>query len=114
MFSIPGSTSHGISRYLSLFHSEAVYLTLVAWNHAGAETVVYGGPYSVDFTPPELREGGAVRDGVGGIDLEYQSSTELQSDWSDVVDSESGVEECSFVIGEWQLHTIIMVKKRKF
>ena len=62
--------------------------------------MVYGGPYSVDFTPPELREGGGVLDGVGGVDLEYQSTTDLQSDWSDVVDPESGIEECSFLIGE--------------
>ena len=100
LHSIPGSTPYGVSRYLSTFHTEAVYLSLVAWNHAGDETVVYGGPYSVDFTPPELREGGGVLDGVGGVDLEYQSTTDLQSDWSDVVDPESGIEECSFLIGE--------------
>jgi hypothetical protein len=98
-FTSTGSTPYGVSRYLSTFHTEAVYLSLVAWNHAGDETVVYGGPYSVDFTPPELRGGGGVLNGVGGVDLEYQSTTDLQSDWSDVVDPESGIEECSFLIG---------------
>ena len=60
---------------------------------------MYGGPYVVDFTPPELAEGGGVWDGMGG-DLDYQSSTMLQVDWSDVVDPESGVEECTYSIGE--------------
>ena len=62
------------------------------------ESLVYGGPYVVDFTPPELGEGGGVWDG-GSEDLDYQSSTTLQADWSDIIDPESGVAECSFMIG---------------
>lgn len=63
------------------------------------ESLVYGGPYVVDFTPPELEEGGGVWDGVGR-DVDYQSSATLQADWSDIIDPESGVEECAFMIGE--------------
>lgn len=59
------------------------------------ETLVFGGPYVVDFTPPELTEGGGVWDG------DYQSSTTLQADWSDIIDPESGIEECGYMIGKW-------------
>ena len=70
------------------------------------ETVVYGGPYVVDMTPPEAGQGGGVRDGVNGEDMDYQSSATLQADWSDVSDPESGIEECSFMIGESSLTVI--------
>ena len=94
-----GATPYGVSTELSTFHTQRLYITVLAWNHAGMESLVYGGPYVVDFTPPELAEGGGVWDGMGG-DLDYQSSTTLQVDWSDVVDPESGVEECTYSIGE--------------
>ena len=64
------------------------------------ESVVYGGPYVVDFTPPELSEEGGVWDGVNGEDMDYQSSATLQADWSDIIDPESGITECSFMIGQ--------------
>ena len=68
--------------------------------------MVYGGPYIVDFTPPELREGGGVWDGVGGVDEDYQNSAELRADWSDVIDPESGVVDCVFMIGEMVLNFV--------
>ena len=89
-----------MSEELSTFHSQSVYVSVVAWNLAGAETVVQGGPFTVDLTPPELTEGGGVWDGVGGVDIDYQSSEELRADWSDVTDPESGIVECAFMIGE--------------
>ena len=68
---------------------------------------MYGGPYVVDFTPPEIEEGGGVWevegggvwDGEGG-ELDYHNSTTLEADWSSIVDRESGVVECGWSIGE--------------
>lgn len=66
------------------------------------ETVVYGGPYVVDLTAPELREGGSVKDGRWGEeDRDYQSMAVLESDWSDIVDSESEIMGCVFSIGKF-------------
>ena len=92
-----GSIPFGVSNELSTFHTQRLYISVLVWNHAGLESVVYGGPYIVDYTPPEINEGGGVRD--GGVDLDYQDSAILQADWSDIIDPESGIEECSFMIG---------------
>ena len=90
---ILGPSPFGVSRELFTFHTQRLYITVLVWNHAGLETLVSGGPYVVDFTPPELTEGGRVWDG------DYQNTTVLQADWSDIVDPESGIEECAFMIG---------------
>ena len=94
---LTGSIPYGVSKELSPFHAQKLYISVLTWNHAGMESLVYGGPYVVDFTPPETREGGGVWDG----DQDYQSSTTLQADWSDINDPESGVVECSFMIGNF-------------
>ena len=60
---------------------------------------MYGGPYVVDFTAPELVEGGGVWDGEGE-DMDYQNSTTIVADWSAITDPESGVVECGWSIGE--------------
>ena len=97
-----GTFPYGTSTELSLFHTQELYVTVVSWNHAGMETVVYGGPYVVDLAPPELREGGSVKDGGWGEeDRDYQSTAVLESDWSDIVDSESEIMGCVFSIGKF-------------
>ena len=70
----------------------------VAWNYAGLEWVVYSNAYIVDLTPPDVE--GAVLDGLGGQDVDYQSATVVSANWEGIVDRESGISECRWGLGK--------------
>ncbi len=91
-----GNANYGVSGELSLSHGTSVYVSVLGWNYAGLERVVYSEPFVVDLSPPE----GEVTDGpFSGVDLDYQSSTVISADWSGIVDHESGISECRWALG---------------
>ena len=94
-----GNTAQGVSGELELRHGEGVYISVVAWNNAGLERVVYSRGYTVDLTPPVIVNGSGVLDGLEE-DLDYQSNGVISADWSGIIDSESGIASCRWAIGE--------------
>ena len=92
-----GNTRHGISRNLYLTHGTRVYVSVLAWNYAGLERVVYSDPYVVDFTPPTV--GGGVLDGMGDEDVQYQSSAVVAASWGGIADLDSGISFCRWAVG---------------
>lgn len=93
-----GNAGYGLSGQLEVTHGSSVYVSVLAWNHAGLERVVYSEAFVVDFTPPVLGEGG-VLDGMAGVDVDYLASAIVPADWSAITDSESGIAECRWAIG---------------
>ena len=97
-----GNTRYGISGQLEVTHGTGVYVSVLAWNYAGLERVVYSEAFIVDFTPPVLGEGGVV-DGVAGVDADYLASAVVPVDWSAITDPESEIAECRWGIGEYKV-----------
>jgi len=95
-----GNIRYGVSDVLYLIHGTRVFISVVAWNYAGLEWVVYSDAYVVDLTPPDVE--GAVLDGLGGQDVDYQSATVLSANWEGIVDRESGISECRWGMGTAQ------------
>ena len=87
-----GGASYGTSAELNLSACANVFVSVVAWNYAGLERVVYSGAFAVDQTPPVLN--GSIDDGA------YQNSTIVTADWSEFVDPESGITECRWAVGK--------------
>ena len=95
-----GGERQGVSEWLSLSHGEVVYVSVVAWNHAGLERVVYSSGYAVDLTPPTL-VGDISDDDVIGVDLDFQSdSTHMGVTFSACHDPESGLREIRWALGK--------------
>lgn len=92
-----GNIRHGVSGNLYLTHGTRVYVSVLAWNYAGLERLVYSDPYLVDLTPPTV--GGGVLDGVGDEDVEYQSSAVVAASWAGITDPESGLSSCRWAVG---------------
>ena len=99
-YTATGNASYGSSGQLEVTHGTSVYVSVLAWNYAGLERVVYSEAFVVDFTPPVLGEGG-VLDGMGGVDVDYLMSAVVPADWSAITDSESGIAECRWAVGEY-------------
>ena len=99
-----GGNPFGTSGPLEVKHGMTVYASVLAWNNAGQELLVYSKGFPVDFTPPTPIGGGGVVDGAGPVDLDYQSSGVVQANWSSLVDPESGVASCRWAIGEILIH----------
>ena len=96
-----GAERQGVSEWLSLRHSEVVYVSVVAWNNAGLERVVYSRGYTVDLTPPTISGGGVVDGEGGGVDVDFQSdSTHFAVNFSACLDPESGLKEIRWALGE--------------
>ena len=96
-----GAERQGASEWLSLSHGEVVYVSVVTWNYAGLERVVYSRGYTVDLTPPTITEGGVVDSESGGVDIDFQAdSTHFAVNFSACVDPESGVKEVRWALGE--------------
>ena len=93
-----GNLRYGVSDVLYLIHGTRVFISVVAWNYAGLEWVVYSNAYIVDLTPPDVE--GAVLDGLGGQDVDYQSATVVSANWEGIVDRESGISECRWGLGK--------------
>ena len=92
-----GNTRHGVSVNLSLTHGTRVYVSVLGWNYASLESVVYYDPYVVDFTPPAV--GGGVLDGMGDEDVQYQSSAVVAASWEGITDPDSGISSCRWAVG---------------
>lgn len=101
-----GPNAGGTSQELSVADGEEVHVTVVTWNHAGRELVVHSGPYLVDLTPP-IAGVGTVLDGTGEVDVDYQSSPVVSVNWRGLMDSESGLAQCSWAIGT--INTILCI-----
>ena len=96
-----GAERQGVSEWLNLSHGEVVYVSVVAWNYAGLERVVYSRGYMVDLSPPTIAEGGVVDGESGGVDIDFQAnSTHFAVNFSACVDPESGVKEIRWALGE--------------
>lgn len=95
-----GVNNFGVSGPLEIKHGMSLYVSVLAWNNAGQELVVYSEGFPVDFTPPTLIVGGGVIDGAGPVDLDYQSSGVVQANWSSLIDPESGIATCRWAIGK--------------
>ena len=95
-----GGERHGVSEVLSLRHGEELFVSVVAWNHAGLERVVYSNAHLVDLTPPTVA--GGISDGeVDGVDIDYQSnSTHMSVVFSTCRDLESGLREIRWALGK--------------
>ena len=92
-----GNTRHGVSGNLYLTHGTRVYVSVLAWNYAGLERVVYSDPFVVDFTPPAV--GGGVLDGMEDEDVQYQSSAVVAASWEGITDPDSGISSCRWAVG---------------
>ena len=96
-----GAERQGVSERLSLSHGDVVYISVVAWNYAGLERVVYSRGYTVDLTPPTISRGGVVDGENGGVDVDFQAdSTHFAVNFSACIDPESGVKEIRWALGE--------------
>ena len=96
-----GNTDHAVSEKLYLVHGMTVYISVLSWNYAGLETVVYSDPFIVDLTPPLLE--GTVRDGlIADVDIDYQNSTVIAANWEAIADPESGIADCRWAIGKYK------------
>lgn len=95
-----GAERQGVSEWLSLGHGEEVFVSVVAWNHAELERVVYSRGYLVDLTPPTVI--GQISDGViEGVDLDFQSNpTHMGVAFSACQDSETGLREIRWALGK--------------
>ena len=93
-----GNIRYGVSDVLHLIHGTRVFISVLAWNYAGLERVVYSDAYVVDLTLPSVE--GAVLDGLGGQDVDYQSATVVSASWEGIVDLESGISECRWGLGK--------------
>ena len=95
-----GGERQGVSDWLNLSHGEEVYVSVVAWNQAGLERVVYSSGHLVDLTPPTLT--GDVNDGGdGGVDLDFQSDpTQVGVAFTACQDPESGLKEIRWALGK--------------
>ena len=97
-----GPTPAATSELLAVSQGQEVHITVLVVSHSGRRLLVHSRPYLVDLTPP-LPEGGDVTvviDGTGPEDMDYQSSTVVGVNWSALVDSESGLKQCSWAIGK--------------
>jgi hypothetical protein len=97
-----GEEREGVSEWVSLRHGDVVYISVIAWNYAGLERVVYSRGYAVDLTPPTIAEGGVVDgDGNRGVDVDFQAdSTHFAVNFSACGDPDSGVKEVRWALGE--------------
>jgi len=93
-----GVQSWGVSPVLHLQHNTSLFISVLAWNHAGLETLVQSKEYVVDLTPPVLA--GSLRNAQSELDLHYQPAGTISVDWSDFMDHESNISYCLWAIGE--------------
>ena len=103
-----GGERQGVSGWLSLHHGDEVYISVVAWNQAGLERVVYSTRHLVDLTPPTLL--GEVYDGGDpSSDVDFQSNpSQVGVVFSACQDRESGLKEIRWALGKC---TYVDIKK---
>ena len=100
-----GTQSWSVSPLLHLQHNMSLYISVLAWNHAGLETLVQSKEYIVDLTPPLLD--GSLRNTQSELDLHYQSN-DVSADWTNFVDYESDISYCLWAIGKCNFIIIIV------
>jgi len=100
-YTTTGSQSWAVSPVLHLHHNMSLFISVLAWNHAGLETLVQSGKYIVDLTPPVLD--GSLKNTQSELKLNYQSAGAVSVDWSDFVDYESEISYCLWAIGKYTL-----------
>lgn len=93
-----GPQSWAVSPVLHLRHNMSLFVSVLAWNHAGLETLVQSKEYVVDLTPPVLA--GSLRNTQSELDFHYQPAGVISVDWSDFMDYESNISYCLWAIGE--------------
>lgn len=96
-----GTQPWDVSPVLHLQHNTSLFVSVLAWNHAGLETLVQSKEYIVDLTPPLLV--GSLRNTQRELELRYQSAGALSVDWRDIVDYESNISYCFWAVGECSL-----------
>lgn len=96
-----GTQPWGVSPVLHLQHNMSLFVSVLAWNYAGLETLVQSKEYIVDLTPPVLA--GSLKNGRSELDLHYQLAGDISVDWSDFVDYESDISYCLWAIGKCKL-----------
>jgi len=101
-----GSQSWAVSPVLHLHHNMSLFISVLAWNHAGLETLVQSGEYMADLTPPVL--GGSLKNTHTELELNYQPAGAISVDWSDFVDYESEISYCLWAIGKYTLSVIYL------
>ena len=99
-----GTQSWAVSPVLHLQHNMSLFVSVLAWNHAGLETLVQSKEYVVDLTPPLL-----LRNAQRELELHYQSREAVSVDWGDFVDYENDIDYCLWAIGECTLIVISFV-----
>ena len=81
----------------NLTEGETFTITIVAYNRAGQQSIATSAPFVFDTTPPDQ---GAVIDGDGLADIDYQNHTRsLSAQWPGVSDSQSTIAEYAWAIG---------------
>lgn len=102
-----GAQSWAVSPVLHLRHNMSLFVSVLAWNHAGLETLVQSKEYIVDLTPPVLV--GSLRNTQNELNLHYQSAGNISVDWSDFMDYESNISYCLWAIGECNLIVNLLI-----
>ena len=96
-----GTQPWAVSPVLHLQHNISLFVSVLAWNHAGLESLVQSKEFVVDLTPPLLA--GSLRNTQRQLELHYQSAGAVSVDWRDFMDYESSISYCLWAIGECAL-----------
>ncbi|XP_063399976.1 uncharacterized protein LOC134684607 [Mytilus trossulus] len=93
-FKCEGRRKFGLNNKVKLVDKTFVYITVIATNAAGLQTIAYSDPVLVDLTPPIFDY---VYDGTGA-DQDAWEINIVSANW-DVADPESGIDFCQYAFG---------------
>ncbi|KAK3101031.1 hypothetical protein FSP39_000383, partial [Pinctada imbricata] len=91
-----GTSLFAYNSTVVLIHNTYVYITVIARNTVGLQSVIYSDPLLVDLTAPDIK---GVYDGrITGEDEFARTDNEISVNW-EVEDPESGIDYCEWAIG---------------
>ncbi|KAK3103765.1 hypothetical protein FSP39_021725 [Pinctada imbricata] len=91
-----GTSLFAYNSTVVLVHNTYVYITVIARNTVGLQSVIYSDPLLVDLTAPDIK---GVYDGrITGEDEYARIDNEVSVNWN-VEDPESGIDYCEWAIG---------------
>ncbi|CAG2212774.1 NUDT9 [Mytilus edulis] len=93
-FKCEGRRKFGLNNKVNLVDKTFVYITVIATNAAGLQTIAYSDPVLVDLTPPIFDY---VYDGTGA-DQDAWEVNIVSANW-EVADAESGIDFCQYAFG---------------
>ncbi|CAC5414424.1 unnamed protein product [Mytilus coruscus] len=93
-FKCEGRRKFGLNNKVNLVDKTFVYITVIATNAAGLQTIAYSDPVLVDLTPPIFEY---VYDGTGP-DQDAWEINIVSANW-EVADAESGIDFCQYAFG---------------